>query len=140
MSAAVDPTVHAQVSEVLVRYATGIDQRDWATFRTCFTPDVVADYGDMGVWHGVDEIAEWMEHTHAPMGHTLHCITNVVVRPGADADEVLARSYVQVVLVFDADRGSGVRADGTYDDRLVRTDEGWRIAQRTYTHVHTGPL
>jgi 3-phenylpropionate/cinnamic acid dioxygenase small subunit len=141
VGAAVDPAVHAAVSEVLVRYATGIDQRDWATFRTCFTPDVVADYGDIGVWHGVDEIAEWMEQTHALMGRTLHRITNVVVQPGADRNEALARSYVQVVLVFGADSSSGgVRADGTYDDRLVRTDDGWRIAQRSYTAVHTGPL
>lgn len=48
--------VHAEISELLVRYATGIDRRDWGLLRSCFTDDVAADYGDVGVWHGVDEL------------------------------------------------------------------------------------
>jgi len=45
----VDRDVRADVADVLVRYATGIDQRDWALFRTCFTEDCEADYGGIGV-------------------------------------------------------------------------------------------
>jgi SnoaL-like domain len=30
---------------------------------------------------------------------------------------------------------SGINAIGFYDDDLVRTDEGWRIARRTFTQV-----
>ena len=29
----------ADITEVLLRYATGIDRRDWATFRTAFSED-----------------------------------------------------------------------------------------------------
>jgi len=29
------------VEKLLVRYATGIDQRDWDLIRTCFTDDAV---------------------------------------------------------------------------------------------------
>ena len=61
----VDREVRQDVADVLVRYATGIDRRDWALFRTCFTPDCEADYGDIGVWHGADAITEWMEKSHA---------------------------------------------------------------------------
>jgi 3-phenylpropionate/cinnamic acid dioxygenase small subunit len=28
-----------QISDLLVRYATGIDRRDWPLFRTVFTED-----------------------------------------------------------------------------------------------------
>jgi threonine dehydrogenase-like Zn-dependent dehydrogenase len=73
--------VHQAVADVLVRYATGIDRRDWDLFRTCFTADVEADYGEIGVWHGVDEITEWMRVVHDACGHTMHRITNVVVSP-----------------------------------------------------------
>ncbi len=42
------------ISELLVRYATGIDRRDWPLFRTVFTDDCVLDYGEIGHWTGVD--------------------------------------------------------------------------------------
>ena len=121
------------VAEVLVRYATGIDQRDWTLFRTCFTDDCVADYGEIGRWRGVDQITDWMDTTHAPFGHTMHRITNVSVQPTPDG--ATARSYVHVVL-RDTANAHGVQAYGFYDDALVRTDSGWKIAQRRYTMVH----
>ena len=52
----VDREVRAAVTDVLVRYASGIDRRDWDLFRTCFTDDCEADYGEIGVWHGADVI------------------------------------------------------------------------------------
>jgi 3-phenylpropionate/cinnamic acid dioxygenase small subunit len=125
--------VRQDVADVLVRYATGIDRRDWDLFRTCFTPDCEADYGDIGVWHGVDQITEWMAATHEPCGHTLHRITNVAVT-AVDDDQVQARSYVEALVLL-ADNENGVRATGFYDDELVRTDDGWRIAKRRFTNA-----
>jgi hypothetical protein len=48
----IDHEVRAAVAEVLILYATGIDGRVWTPFRTCFTEDCDADYGDIGVWRG----------------------------------------------------------------------------------------
>jgi 3-phenylpropionate/cinnamic acid dioxygenase small subunit len=144
-SLSIDDTVRHDVTEVLVRYATGIDRRDWALFRTCFTGDCDADYGDIGHWHGVDEITDWMTRTHEPCGHTLHRITNVAVSGGGadggdgDRDRVRARSYVDA-LVLGADNRTGVRAAGFYDDELVRSEGGWRIARRRFTMVLAQPV
>jgi 3-phenylpropionate/cinnamic acid dioxygenase small subunit len=125
--------VRDDVAEVVVRYATGIDRRDWVLFRTCFTEDCEADYGDIGAWHGADEITAWMERSHSLRGYTLHRITNVVVtrRDGGAA----ARSYVDAV-VLSLDNQTGSEALGYYDDYLVPTDEGWKIARRRFTMVH----
>lgn len=120
------------ISEVLVRYATGIDRRDWSLLRSCFTDDCEADYGKIGVWHGADEITAWMKQTHEPVGHTMHRITNHAVTVNADA--ATARSYVDALVLF-PDNKSGTRATGYYDDELVRTDEGWKIAVRRFTMV-----
>ncbi len=132
MTTSTDETTRADVADVLVRYATGIDRRDWDLFRTCFTPDCDVDYGaDIGTWHSLDEITEWMRQVHDPCGHTLHRITNVVVTPATDG-RVQARSYVDA-LVLGPDNRNGARASGFYDDELVDTPGGWRIARRRYT-------
>jgi 3-phenylpropionate/cinnamic acid dioxygenase small subunit len=127
----VDRIVLDDIADVLVRYATAIDTRDWPLFRSCFTEDCDADYGDIGHWHGVDEVTEWMRVTHEPCGHTLHRITNVVVSP-VDDDRVTARSYVEALVLFGGNQ-RGVRATGFYDDELVRVDGAWRIARRRFT-------
>ena len=124
------------IGEVLVRYASGIDRRDWPLFRSCFTDDCRADYGEIGTWHGAEAITTWMDQVHAPFGHTLHRITNLDVRPASDgdADRAQARSYVDVMLVL-PDESGAIRGAGFYDDVVVRTDAGWRIAERTFTNV-----
>jgi SnoaL-like domain len=123
----------AEIAEVLVRYATGIDRRDWPLFRTCFTEDCEADYGSIGIWHGADEITEWMRLSHDACSHTLHRITNIVVDLDGDGG-AKARSYVDAVVMGPVGTG-GAHALGYYDDQLVRSRQGWRIAQRGYTMV-----
>ena len=132
-----DREIRSDVAEVLVRYATGIDRRDWTLFRTCFTEDCHADYGDIGVWNGADAITEFMEKSHASLGHTLHRITNQAVTPhGRGAS---ARSYVDLVAMT-PDGRNGISAVGYYDDELVQTGEGWKIARRRYTMVRLSPF
>jgi 3-phenylpropionate/cinnamic acid dioxygenase small subunit len=125
------------IADVLVRYATGIDRKDWSLFRTCFTTDVVADYTDIARWEGVDAITEFMAAAHVGMGHTMHRLSNLVV--AVDGDTATARTYVDSLLMT-PDGQAGVHAAGFYDDELVRTSDGWRIAQRIFTPVHTGTI
>jgi hypothetical protein len=54
-------------------------------------------------------------------------------------DGVAARGYVEVLFVGAA-TGSGVQAAGTYDDELVRTGDGWKIARRHFTMVQMAPI
>lgn len=127
-----DPETRREVDELLVRYATGIDTRDWALLRSCFTDDCEADYGDVGRWTSGDEITAWMRATHEPLGHTLHRISNV--RVAADGDDVTARSYVDAIVLGPGNVG-GARACGYYDDVVVDTPDGWKIRRRRYTMV-----
>jgi 3-phenylpropionate/cinnamic acid dioxygenase small subunit len=121
------------IAEVLVRYATGIDRRDWELFRSCFADGCDADYGDIGAWHDADGITDFMREMHEPLGATLHRITNQAVELRSD-DEATARCYVDA-LVMGPD-GSPVRVAGYYDDELAREDDGWKITRRRFTLVH----
>jgi 3-phenylpropionate/cinnamic acid dioxygenase small subunit len=133
-----DASVHHGVSAVLVRYASGIDRREWDLFRSCFTPDCTIDYGEIGAWSGADEITAFMVAVHEQCGFTLHRISNVAVERLPDG--VQARSYVDAV-IMGSDNRDGVRAIGFYDDRLVSSDrDGWQIARRLFTTVHVGTV
>lgn len=120
------------IIDVLVRYATGIDRRDWPLFRTVFTDDCVLDYGEIGKWNGVDAVTEFMDQSHAMAGHTMHRLSNHAIT--VDGDTATARTYIDG-LILAQDNNSGVNAVGFYDDELVRTAAGWKIARRRFTAV-----
>src|SRR5436190_220871 len=87
------------IADVIVRYATAIDRRDWELFRTCFTADCGSDYGSIGGWSDIDGLTEFMTTAHANMGHTMHRMTNNVVT--FDGDTATGRTYVHVILQID---------------------------------------
>jgi 3-phenylpropionate/cinnamic acid dioxygenase small subunit len=120
----------ADIEQLLVHYATGIDQRDWNLFRSCFTDDAVGDYGDIGTFAGAEALTDFMIAAHRGFGPTNHMLSNFVIQ--VDGDRATARSYVHVVLAFAHDRDAWFDGVGTYEDALVQTDSGWRIAHRTF--------
>jgi hypothetical protein len=51
-----------------------------------------------------------------------------------DGDRAVARTYLDGLMLA-PDNKSGVNAVGFYDDEVVRTPDGWRIARRRTTVV-----
>jgi 3-phenylpropionate/cinnamic acid dioxygenase small subunit len=125
------------IADVLLRYATGIDRRDWPLFRSVFTDDCELDYGEVGSWRGVDAVTEFMQQAHALAGHTMHRLTNQVVT--VDGDSAQTRTYVDALIML-ADNNSGVNAAGFYDDEFVRTEKGWQIARRRFVQVRVAAV
>ena len=124
-------TDREQITDLLIRYATGIDTKDWPLFRTCFTDDVRADYGDIGVWTDVDGLTEFMTTSHETMSSTKHMMSNFVI--DVDGDAASATSYVHVVLVLTREPQTWIDAVGHYVDTLVRASDGWKIRERTFS-------
>lgn len=121
-----------EISDVINRFATGIDRRDFSLFRTVFTEDCRVEMGDYGAFDGVDAIARFEESSHAQAGHTLHRMTNHAI--DIDDNHAKARSYVDA-WIMSQDNASGINVVGFYDDELVRTERGWRIKRRVFTQV-----
>ncbi len=134
---------HADIEALLVRYCTGIDSRDWELFSGVFTPDCRLDYGDIGSWHGPAEVTRYMREVHAPMGHTLHRVSNVTVTFQPEMPDLPRRARVHAyvdALLLDAENKRGINAVGSYTDLVVRTHAGWQIAERDFTMMHTSSL
>jgi 3-phenylpropionate/cinnamic acid dioxygenase small subunit len=118
-----------QIVEVLIRYATGIDSKDWPLFRSCWTDEIDVDYQQLGRFTSADALTEVMTRLHEDMGPTYHRLSNFVI--AVDGDRATARSYVHAVLMLQPDDSTNwVDALGHYDDIFVRTQGGWRIRER----------
>lgn len=123
-------TDKTQIGEVLVRYATGIDQKDWALLRTCWADEIDVDYQQLGNFTDPSALTDVMRQVHENMGPTYHRIGNIAV--DVDGDRATVRSYVHAVLMLRPDDAENwIDVIGHYDDVFVRTDAGWKIRQRS---------
>ncbi len=132
MNAVEERAAKQEIADVLVRYATSIDRRDWGRFRTCFADACDVEYESAGAWSSAAEITAFMIDAHAAMGHTLHRLSTIdVVVIDASAR---AQCYVDAVLMA-PDGRSGINSIGWYDDELARAAAGWQIVRRRFTSV-----
>jgi hypothetical protein len=122
-----------EIIALLIRYATGIDRRDWSLFQSCFTQDARTDYGTFGQWASAAQLTAFMQQAHAAVGHTLHRLSNFAI--AAQGEGAVARSYVDALLMPGSAGGDVRRGIGYYDDELVKTTQGWRIETRRFTAV-----
>lgn len=119
------------IVDLLHRYATGLDSKDWAKLASVFTDDGVADYGALGgVNAGPAAIVALCSGALGGLDASQHIIANEVIE--VDGDRATARCYFQAQHVFKgAEGGDNFLVGGTYEDEIVRTPEGWRIKHRT---------
>ena len=118
------------IREVLYGYAAGVDRRDWALFRDCFTDEVTVD---LSSWNGRPAATlradDWVAGVRAGISGfdaTQHLTANHRVR--VDGDRARCTSEVQATHVLGGER---VVLGGWYDTGLRRTPAGWRIASST---------
>ena len=123
-----------QIDDLLIRYTVAIDTKDWNLLDTVYTPDAKIDYTSSGGIKGAyPEIRQWLEKVISLFSVTMHLIGNTVVEFEDGGDAARARTYVINPMGFtNPDDSLHLFTVGAYYvDRLVRTPEGWRIAERT---------
>jgi 3-phenylpropionate/cinnamic acid dioxygenase small subunit len=125
------------VIDVCVRYALALDSRDWELLGTVFTADAVGEYGRaQGPCRGFAAIQQLCRSVLEPLSASQHLLGNhrvTLTASGADATCYLQATHVDEQV----GGGSTFTVGGRYDDRLVMTDLGWRIAHRTLTTLWT---
>ena len=120
-----------EIDDLLIRYTVAIDTKDWELLDTVFTPDAVVDYTTSGGIKGdYPDVRAWLAKALALFKMTQHLISNSVVR--VDGDTATARTMVFNPMGTDNGKGGLdlFYVGAWYDDKLVRTPEGWRIAER----------
>ena len=124
------------VRTVMLRYARGVDGREWDQVRACFAPDAfVAGTGHSGPR---DDYLERLIAGVERYGVTMHTIGNQVVEVDGDT----ARTETDLVARHFRDPDGreeelviGVR----YRDQLRRDGEGWVITRRDVDRIWSRP-
>jgi len=125
-----------EITELCYRYALALDGRDWTGLAAVFTPDASAFYLDKPPCHGYQAIEDTCRASLTPMTGSQHLISNVVVR--VDGDQAASSCYLQAQHVKTGTHGGdNFIIAGRYDDKLVRTPDGWRIRERRLAAVWT---
>lgn len=117
------------IIDLLNLYGLAMDTRRWDLFDRIFTPDCDADYGPTSHWTDREAFKRDFGKFHELFDATQHVMTNHLVQ--VEGDRAFSHTYGNWRLVRHA-AGDPPIWDGTgyYDDTLVRTPEGWRIARR----------
>lgn len=126
-----------QILQVLHRYCENVDRKDWEGMRAVFTEDTVGDYNGMVVEglqtlidSGISNMANEM------IVRTQHNVSNPRITIDGDKARCVT-NYYAVHLGGGRFEGQIYSMWGEYDDQLVRTDQGWRIARRDYQTFFT---
>ena len=117
------------IVDVCIRYATAIDDRDWARLRSCFLPDAVGVYHADRTLHGADEIVETIRTAVTPLSRTQHLVGTFVVDVQGDEATSSCHLHAQHVRTS-VPGGEKYVIAGRYADRFARTQDGWRIRER----------
>lgn len=139
---ALDPAVRIDLSladriellELQHLYGHVLDRGLWERIGHVFSEDAVFDPSNVGLpaMHGLAEIREKLLPLEDAAGpRRCHHSTNAVIVEGSGDRARMLSKYIC------SSEGSAI-SYGEYEDDLVRTSEGWRIARRTTFRRATG--
>lgn len=118
------------ITDTVYCYATGLDLRDWALYRSIFTEEVDMDFS---AWDQVppyriraDDLTENVRVYFAGLDATQHSMTNPRVR--IEGDKARCIVYMQAEhFLEDQQPSRRFVIGGYYADDLVRTADGWKL-------------
>lgn len=121
---------------VVHRYCRALDTKDWPLLTTVFLADATADLSGPAELVGLDAIVGRIRGALEHLDDSQHLVGNHEVT--VDGNAATHRCYLQAQHVrHAASGGANYLVGGRYEDRLVRTADGWRIAHRTLTVMWT---
>lgn len=133
--AAMTDDTRADVDEICrlkYRYVRLLDTKQWDEFAACFAPGATSDYGGLS-FDSPDATVAYMRENLGEGVLTMHHVHHPEI--DVDGDTATGRWYLHDKVVVDAFRFA-LEGAAIYEDRYVRTADGWRIAhtgyQRTY--------
>ncbi len=120
-----------EINDLLIDYCSAVDSKDIEAFDRIFTADALIDYTELGGIRGnLGEIKDYLKKVLPFFKAAQHMIANS--RVWLDGDTARARTMLHNPMEIPLKDGTHqVAFYGLwYNDRLVRTADGWRICER----------
>lgn len=120
---------HSAIKAVMDLYGFAVDTQRWHLFDQVFLPDVDANWGGNAIWNDLEVFKRDFADYHDQFDGTHHVMLNLIA--DVEGDRAKTVTYGQWLLEKKGCPGGDVwRGEGWYNDELVRTEKGWRIARR----------
>ncbi len=123
---------HLEICDVLARFAEGLDSRNPVLYRSIMTDEVEIDYSS---WRPDEplrmvEADAWVArgmHRMSGLDATQHTITNI--QTFIDGDTAVVTAYIVAEhFMLNSEGDSHFTLNGYYRDKLVRTEQGWKLS------------
>ena len=122
------------IIELTHRYCWALDSRSWELLDDVFLPDATGDLRSATLIEGRDAIRDRIRRSIDPLDATQHTVSNHMIE--IDGATATSRCYLHSQHVRrGAPGGELFVIAGRYEDQLVRTAAGWRIAFRRLVQV-----
>lgn len=123
------------IQETISRYHEGASTYDFDQIASTFLPDAVWEVPALEIrLEGRDVIRRRMPELVATIEYLVQINAPAIIE--IDGDAASARSLIREFAKF-RDNGMSMDVVGRFVDRLQRTPEGWKFAQRTFTVIGT---
>lgn len=113
------------LQDVMLRYAAGVDERDFDLYGSVFAEDVeILDFGPKPI-HGRSAWVDYVKSALTQYGSTQHMLGPQLAR--IDGDLAECRTDVQALHNLIEPEGKIFILWATYETEMRRTSEGWKI-------------
>ena len=120
-----------EIQQLVVDYATAIDQRKFDDLDVIFTSDAYIDYRVMGGIDGVfPAVKAWLAEVLPDFPAYYHLVGNFDIT--VTGDTAIGRTMCFNPMKLNND-GPILLCALWYDDEFIRTGQGWRMTRRVET-------
>lgn len=117
-----------EICRLKYRYLRTLDTKRWDEFAGCFVPEATGDYNGL-VFDDRAALVAYMRENLGEGRITLHQAHHPEI--DVDGDTATGRWYLQDKVIV-PEYSFMLEGAAFYDDRYVRTAEGWRVAHTGY--------
>jgi 3-phenylpropionate/cinnamic acid dioxygenase small subunit len=124
------------IRELLARYCFLLDGYKLKEFAALFTADGewISRNGQAAGPEAIERLLRGLVPEPAPGKRRKHFTANILIDLTGDGAAVVSNFLV----VRDSETGPVIAVAGTYDDTVVRTNEGWKFKSRRLSHDIAG--
>lgn len=126
-----------EIKQLKYRYLRTLDLKRWDDFAAVFVPEATGDYGQGLSFGARDEIVGFMRDSLGPQMITLHQCHHPEIT--VDGDRAEGVWYLEDKVLMPEHRLI-LEGAAFYEDRYVRTPEGWRIEHTGYRRTYEATL